>query len=64
MGALILSQKPGEETYRGTRFRNHPVLLKNCTEVLALTQPALIEKIHHEYLAAGADILDLDRDRG
>ena len=32
MGALIFSREPKEEDYRGERFRNHPVSLKNCTE--------------------------------
>src|SRR4029077_10938779 len=58
MGALIMAQKPSEETYRGRRFANHNVLLKNCTDVLTLTQPEMIENIHREYLEAGADIIE------
>jgi 5-methyltetrahydrofolate--homocysteine methyltransferase len=58
MGALILGQKPDEDYYRGTRFRHHPVALKNCTEALVLTQPRHIEKIHRAYLEAGADIIE------
>jgi 5-methyltetrahydrofolate--homocysteine methyltransferase len=58
MGALIYSREPGEEDYRGTRFRHHPTSLKNCTEALVLTQPALIEGIHRAYLDAGADIIE------
>src|SRR2546421_81788 len=42
MGALIYSRQPTEEDYRGQRFRNHPVPLKNCTEVLVLTQPRFV----------------------
>jgi len=60
MGTMIYAQEPQEEDYRGSRFRNHPVALKNCTEVMVLTQPQLIEKIHREYLEAGADILETD----
>ena len=60
MGALIFAHEPTEEDYRGTRFRNHPELLKNCTEVLVLTQPQLIEEIHRAYLEAGADIIETD----
>src|SRR5207248_9002856 len=56
MGALIYSKEPKEEDYRGRRFRNHPVSLKNCTDALVLTQPGLIEEIHRAYLEAGADI--------
>src|SRR6516165_8719138 len=58
MGALIYSHQPKEEDYRGNRFRNHPVSLKNCTEALVLSQPRLIEGIHRAYLEAGADIIE------
>ena len=43
MGSMIYGQEPTEEDYRGTRFRKHPKLLKNCTDVMVLTQPLLIE---------------------
>ncbi|HEY7329203.1 MAG TPA: methionine synthase [Gemmataceae bacterium] len=58
MGAFIYARSPQEEDYRGTRFRNHPKLLKNCTEALVLTQPNLIDEIHRAYLDAGADIIE------
>ena len=58
MGAFIYARGPQEEDYRGARFRNHPKLLKNCTEALVLTQPELIEEIHRAYLEAGADIIE------
>jgi 5-methyltetrahydrofolate--homocysteine methyltransferase len=58
MGAFIYARGPQEEDYRGARFRNHPKLLKNCTEALVLTQPELIDDIHRAYLDAGADILE------
>jgi 5-methyltetrahydrofolate--homocysteine methyltransferase len=58
MGALIYSKDPQEEDYRGSRFRNHPVSLKNCTEVMVLTQPKFLETIHRAYLEAGAEILE------
>src|SRR5262245_30456664 len=58
MGALIFSKEPQEEDYRGARFRNHPVALKNCTEAMVLTQPKFLETIHRAYLEAGAEILE------
>jgi 5-methyltetrahydrofolate--homocysteine methyltransferase len=58
MGALIYSRHPSEEDYRGEPFRHHPKFLKNCTEALVLSQPALIEEIHRAYLDAGADIVE------
>ncbi|HMB08109.1 MAG TPA: methionine synthase [Isosphaeraceae bacterium] len=60
MGTMIHAHKPTEEDYRGGRFRNHTKLLKNCTEVMALTQPRIIEDIHRAYLDAGADIIETD----
>jgi 5-methyltetrahydrofolate--homocysteine methyltransferase len=60
MGALIYSRKPEEADYRGERFRNHPVALKNCVEAMIFSQPALIESIHRDYLEAGADIIETD----
>src|SRR5438132_5473060 len=58
MGALIYSRQPTEEDYRGSRFPHHPVQLKNCTEVMVLTQPRLLEGIHRAYLEAGSDIIE------
>lgn len=58
MGALIFSREPREEDYRGDRFRTHPASLKNCTDVLVLTQPRLVEDIHRAYLEAGSDIIE------
>ena len=60
MGALIFSNNPQEEDYRGERFKNHPVDLRNAADILVLTQPQLIEQIHRDYLEAGSDIIETD----
>ncbi|MEJ7594749.1 MAG: methionine synthase [Planctomycetaceae bacterium] len=60
MGALIMSNNPDEAGYRGERFRNHPIDLRNATDLLVLTQPQLISGIHQQYLDAGADIIETD----
>jgi 5-methyltetrahydrofolate--homocysteine methyltransferase len=60
MGSMIYSHQPQEEDYRGSRFRNHSRPLRNCTEIMALTQPKMIEDIHRAYLEAGADIIETD----
>ena len=39
VGTMIYARNPQEEDYRGRRFCNHPTALKNCTEVMVLTQP-------------------------
>jgi 5-methyltetrahydrofolate--homocysteine methyltransferase len=64
MGTMIHAHKPAEEDYRGARFHNHPKLLKNCTEVMVLTQPRMVEEIHLAYLEAGADIIETDTFNG
>ena len=47
-----------EEDFRGERFKEHPVPLKGCNDVLCLTQPHIIERMHRDYLDAGADIIE------
>ncbi len=58
MGTMIQRRKPTEETYRGERFKNWHIDIKNNSDVLNLTQPDLILNIHREYLEAGADIIE------
>ena len=60
MGALIMSDNPTEEGYRGERFKNHHIDVRNATDLLVLTQPELISGIHRQYLDAGADIIETD----
>jgi 5-methyltetrahydrofolate--homocysteine methyltransferase len=60
MGALLYSYQLSEDDYRGSRFARHGCDLKNCTEVLVLTRPSLIEDVHRAYLEAGADIVETD----
>ena len=55
-----MSANPDEAGYRGDRFRNHPIDLRNATDLLVLTQPQLISGIHQQYLDAGADIIETD----
>ena len=58
MGTRIQALALGEADFRGSRFGEHPKPLKGCNDVLCLTQPEAIEKIHEEYLEAGADIVE------
>jgi 5-methyltetrahydrofolate--homocysteine methyltransferase len=58
LGTMVQQLKLREEDYRGTRFANHPINLKNNNDILCLTRPDVIQKIHHDYLAAGADIIE------
>ena len=59
MGTMIQRRKLSEQDYRGKRFRDWKGKdIKGCLELLNLTQPQVIEEIHAEYLAAGADIIE------
>jgi 5-methyltetrahydrofolate--homocysteine methyltransferase len=58
MGTMIQRHKPTEATYRGERFKDWKLDVKNNSDLLNLTQPQIIEGIHREYLEAGADIIE------
>ncbi|MBB3059934.1 methionine synthase [Microbulbifer rhizosphaerae] len=58
MGTMIQREKLAEEDYRGSRFADHHSDLKGNNDLLVLTQPELIEKLHRDYLEAGADIIE------
>ena len=58
MGTMIQQQQLTESDFRGTRFARHPCDVKGNNDLLALTQPELIHAIHHDYLEAGADLIE------
>ncbi|MDE6237118.1 MAG: homocysteine S-methyltransferase family protein, partial [Muribaculaceae bacterium] len=57
MGTMIMRVAPSEEDFRGEYFKNHPVSLKGCNDILVLSRPDIISDIHCKYLEAGADII-------
>ncbi|CBE69016.1 MAG: methionine synthase [Candidatus Methylomirabilis oxygeniifera] len=58
MGTMIQMHNLTEADFRGQKFADHPCDLKGCNDLLAITQPAIIEAIHCQYLDAGADIIE------
>jgi len=58
MGTMIQRYKLGEADYRGERFKDHAKDLKGNNELLQFTRPDVISRIHEQYLAAGADIVE------
>jgi 5-methyltetrahydrofolate--homocysteine methyltransferase len=58
MGALLFTKGLQEADYRGNVLQDHPASLKNCTDVLVLSQPRLVQDIHRTYLEVGADIVE------
>ena len=58
MGTMIQREKLSDSDFRGARFANHHIPLIGNNDILSLTRPDIILKIHKEYLAAGADIIE------
>ena len=58
MGTMVQRYGLVEADYRGERFRDHAIDLKNNNEVLNFVRPDVIEEIHVAYLEAGADIIE------
>jgi 5-methyltetrahydrofolate--homocysteine methyltransferase len=58
MGTMIQRERLEEAQFRGERFRDWPSDLRGNNDLLALTQPGLIRRIHEQYLEAGADIIE------
>src|SRR3990167_628099 len=65
MGTMIHQYKLTEADYRGERFADfaapageRQLFVKGNNELLSLTQPQIIQEIHEQYLAAGADIIE------
>ena len=58
MGTMIQAENLTEADFRGERFADHPSDLKGNNELLSLTKPEVITKIHRAFLEAGADIIE------
>ena len=58
MGTMIQARKLDEAAFRGERFKEWKKDLKGHNDLLNVTQPAVIEDIHRQYLEAGADIVE------
>jgi 5-methyltetrahydrofolate--homocysteine methyltransferase len=58
MGTMIQAEKLQENDFRGERFASHPSDLTGNNDLLTLTRPDVIRKIHLAYLNAGADIVE------
>ena len=59
MGTMIQQRKLDEAAFRGARFTDwRGKDFKGLNDLLNVTQPAVIEDIHRQYLEAGADIIE------
>ncbi|MBF8221612.1 methionine synthase [Halomonas sp. 328] len=58
MGTMLQNASLDERDFRGERFTDWPSDLKGNNDLLALTCPDLVGRIHREYLEAGAEIVE------
>src|SRR5262245_36570196 len=58
MGTMIQRERLEEAQFRGERFRGWGRELRGNNDLLTLTQPSLIRRLHLDYLAAGVDIIE------
>lgn len=57
LGTMIQRYGFREEDFRGREFLKHPQGLSGFNDILTLTKPETIKKIHSAYLEAGANII-------
>lgn len=55
---MIQKHNLSEEAFRGVRFKDHPVPLKGNNDLLSITHPEIIYSIHHDFISAGADLIE------
>jgi 5-methyltetrahydrofolate--homocysteine methyltransferase len=58
MGAYMQGFNLQEADFRGARFAGHDKPLRGDGDVLCLTRPDLVARVHDAYLAAGCDIIE------
>src|SRR2546422_9866053 len=58
MGTMIQACQLDEAHFRGRQLADHPHDLKGNNDLLSITQPHIVERIHRQYLEAGADIIE------
>ncbi|MBT8061604.1 MAG: methionine synthase [Gammaproteobacteria bacterium] len=58
MGTMIQALQLEEEDFRGTQFSDHAQSLRGNNDLLSLTRPDAISGIHHDFLEAGADLIE------
>jgi 5-methyltetrahydrofolate--homocysteine methyltransferase len=58
MGTMIQRYHLEESDFRNSALENHPHPLKGNNDLLSITRPEIIQEIHEQYYAAGADIAE------
>ena len=58
MGTMLQKQKLVEADFRGERFKDWHIPLQGNNDLLSLTKPEAVKKVHLAYLEAGADLIE------
>ncbi|MCW2922642.1 MAG: metH, partial [Thermoleophilia bacterium] len=58
MGTMLQRHSLEEADFRGTHFGDHAIDVRGNSDLLSLTQPAIVRGIHESYLDAGCDIVE------
>jgi 5-methyltetrahydrofolate--homocysteine methyltransferase len=58
MGTMLQREGLGEADFRGERFAGHPLDVRGNSDLLSLTRPDVVRKIHEAYFDAGADMVE------
>jgi 5-methyltetrahydrofolate--homocysteine methyltransferase len=58
MGSMVQTYGLEERDFRGEKFKDFAHDLKGNNDLLCLTRPDIIEEIHYNYFAAGADMVE------
>ena len=58
MGTMIQSYDLSEQDFRGERFKDWEHDLKGNNDLLNITKPEIIQKIHEEFIKVGATIVE------
>lgn len=57
-GTMLQKYRLGEKEFRGERFKANAQDLKGNNDILSLTRPDIVTRVHEAYLQAGADIIE------
>ena len=58
MGTMIQAEKLEEADFRGERFADHEDDLKGNNDLLTLTRPDIIKRIHTDFMKVGCDLVE------
>ncbi len=58
LGTGIQRAELTDADFRGDRFKDHKADLNGCNDLLAVTKPEVLDKIHTDFMEAGADIVE------